>query len=71
MSSLNLFAFALSAFVKLILPFDPIINDHFGDILWNNGRKNTAKLFWKRSLSFNPEADEISKIKKKIEYGLD
>ena len=54
-----------------LLPFDPIINDHFGDILWNNGRKNTAKLFWKRSLSFNPEADEISKIKKKIEYGLD
>ena len=23
-----------------LLPFDPIINDHLGDILWNNGKKN-------------------------------
>ena len=54
-----------------LLPFDPIINDHLGDILWENGKKRSAKLYWKRSLSFKPDKEEINKIKKKIENGLD
>ena len=54
-----------------LLPFDPIINDHMGDILWNNGKRRSAKLYWKRSLSFNPEEEEVSKIKKKIKFGMD
>ena len=50
---------------------DPIINDHLGDILWSNGKKKSARLYWKRSLSFDPEVEEIDKIKKKIQIGLD
>ena len=46
-----------------IMPLDPIVNDHYGDILWKLGRKIQANYFWNYVLSLD-DADED--IKKKI-----
>jgi hypothetical protein len=34
------------------------------------GRKTEAEFQWRRALSFDPEADEIERIKKKLKVGL-
>jgi len=51
-------------------PQDPVINDHLGDAYWRVGRKQEARFQWRRSLSLEPEAEEISKIESKIDTGL-
>ena len=30
-----------------IMPYDPVVNDHYGDILWKLDRKMQAIYFWK------------------------
>jgi tetratricopeptide (TPR) repeat protein len=52
-------------------PVDPVINDHFGDALWMVGRQTEARFQWKRSLSFEPEADAATRIHRKLAVGLD
>ena len=54
-----------------LMPVDPIINDHLGDSYWAVGRKREAHFQWQRALSFEPEAAEEERIRKKIEVGLD
>ena len=46
-----------------LMPEDPTVNDHYGDILWKLDRKIQARYFWKSVLNLE-EADE--KKKKKI-----
>ena len=29
-----------------LMPDDPIVNDHYGDILWKLNRKIQARYFW-------------------------
>ena len=53
-----------------LMPVDPIVNDHLGDVYWMVGRKTEAEFQWRRALSFDPEADEIERIKKKLKVGL-
>jgi hypothetical protein len=31
------------------MPDDPIVNDHYGDILWKLDRKIQARYFWSMS----------------------
>ena len=31
--------------VKL-MPGDPIVNDHYGDVLWKNGNEIQARYYW-------------------------
>ena len=50
-----------------ILPTDPIVNDHYGDILWKLGRKTQANYFWKNVLTFE---DAEEKMKEDIYYKL-
>ena len=50
-----------------IMPLDPIVNDHYGDILWKLGRKTQANYFWKNVLTFE---DTEEKMKKDIKYKL-
>ncbi|MEO0362841.1 MAG: tetratricopeptide repeat protein, partial [Pseudomonadota bacterium] len=52
-------------------PIDPVINDHLGDALWRVGRKREAEFQWRRALSFDPEKDEVKRIRRKIAVGLD
>ena len=53
-----------------LMPVDPIVNDHLGDVYWMVGRKTEAEFQWRRALSFDPEADDIERIKKKLKVGL-
>ena len=53
-----------------LMPADPTVNDHLGDIYWRLGRKREAKFQWERSLSFDPEPEDIEKIKHKLHDGL-
>jgi len=54
-----------------LLPVDPIINDHLGDVYWAVGRKTEARFQWQRAMSFDPEPEEAERIRRKLEVGLD
>ena len=43
-----------------LMPDDPIVNDHYGDVLWQLNRKMQAKYFWKNVLEFE-DTDETMK----------
>ena len=42
-----------------LMPNDPIVNDHYGDILWRLNRKLQAKYFWKHVLNLKKTEDEM------------
>jgi tetratricopeptide (TPR) repeat protein len=50
---------------------DPVVNDHLGDVLWAVGRRTEARFQWSRALSFDPAAEDLSRIRRKLEVGLD
>ena len=53
-----------------LMPSDPIVNDHFGDILWMNGEKLQARYYWNYVLNLEDTKDDLkNKIKNKILYG--
>ena len=52
-------------------PGDPVINDHLGDIYWKVGRKLEAQFQWNHARDLGPEPDDLQRILKKIESGLD
>lgn len=54
-----------------LLPVDPIVNDHLGDVLWMVDRKLEAEFQWRRAISFDPTPEELERIKRKLEVGLD
>ncbi len=54
-----------------LMPDDPIVNDHYGDILWKLDRKIQARYFWSNVLDMeNVEDEMIKKINVKIIKGL-
>jgi len=54
-----------------LMPEDPIVNDHYGDILWKLGRKIQARYFWANVLKMDDaEKDMIEKINIKMIKGL-
>ena len=55
-----------------LMPIDPIVNDHYGDVLWKLNRKIQAKYYWQSVLNFEDSDSEIkTKISKKLLEGLD
>ena len=54
-----------------LMPSDPVINDHLGDVLWKVGRKVEAVFQWRRALSFEPEEKDAERIRRKLDVGLD
>ena len=42
-----------------LMPDDPIVNDHYGDILWKLDRKIQARYFWSSVLSMESVEDEM------------
>ena len=54
-------------------PYDPVLNDHLGDVYWKNGRKNEAYFQWKRALDYPGDAQDIDleKIESKLQNGLE
>ena len=54
-----------------LMPNDPIVNDHYGDILWKLNRKIQAQYFWNSVLKMDDaEKEMIEKIKVKLINGL-
>ena len=55
-----------------LMPDDPIVNDHYGDILWKLNYKIQARYYWNNVLTMD-DADEemIEKINIKIIKGIE
>ena len=55
-----------------LMPDDPIINDHYGDVLWKLNRKLQAKYFWESVLNLETTEEEMKKnILEKLFKGPD
>ncbi|MBC8301430.1 MAG: hypothetical protein H8E55_37425 [Pelagibacterales bacterium] len=55
-----------------LMPKDPIVNDHYGDVLWKLNRKIQAKYYWQSALSSEESENEMkTNISKKLLKGLD
>ena len=52
-------------------PGDPVINDHLGDAYWQVGRKLEAKFQWRHAKDSSPEPDDLVKIERKLEHGIE
>jgi len=54
-----------------LMPDDPIVNDHYGDILWKLNRKIQARYFWMNVLEMDEVEEEmLNKINLKLINGL-
>ncbi len=54
-----------------LMPQDPIVNDHYGDILWQLDRKIQARYFWQSVLNLDETEDAMKEtIKNKLIVGL-
>ncbi len=55
-----------------LMPDDPIVNDHYGDILWKLNKKLQARYIWKNVLKLKDTEEEMkNKIKDKLLKGID
>ena len=55
-----------------LMPKDPIVNDHYGDVLWKLNRKIQAKYYWESALNSKDTENKIKEnISKKLLKGLD
>ena len=55
-----------------LMPTDPIVNDHYGDVLWKLNRKIQAKYYWQSVLNSEDSDKELKiNITKKLLEGLD
>ena len=55
----------------ILMPQDPIVNDHFADCLWMNNYKIQARYYWKNVLNLKKADKELKKkIEKKLLLGL-
>ena len=54
-----------------LMPEDPIISDHYGDVLWKNGQEIQARYYWNYVLNLKDTEKELKDtIKKKLISGL-
>ena len=54
-----------------LMPEDPIVNDHYGDILWRLDRRIQARYFWAMVLKMeDTEQELIDQIQTKLVEGL-
>ena len=55
----------------ILMPDDPIVNDHYGDILWKLGRKIQARYYWNSVLNFKDTEENMkNNANNKILKGL-
>ena len=55
----------------LIMPDDPIVNDHYGDVLWKLNMRLQASYYWNAALSSDEAEEQLKKeINKKLLFGL-
>jgi len=54
-----------------LIPFDPIISDHYADTLWMLDKKIQARYFWKSILNIDTAEEKLKKnVTKKLIFGI-
>ena len=54
-----------------LMPGDPIVNDHYGDVLWKNGNEIQARYYWRYVLNLEKSEEDLKNaIEKKLIKGL-
>tara|TARA_Y100000590_G_C15538710_1_gene946075 strand:+ start:173 stop:775 length:603 start_codon:yes stop_codon:yes gene_type:complete len=54
-----------------LMPLDPVINDHYGDVLWMLNKSIQARYFWKYVLSLETTEKKLKDtINKKLIFGI-
>ena len=54
-----------------LMPSDPIVNDHYGDILWMNGNKLQARYYWNYVLKLEETEEKLKEtVKNKLINGI-
>ncbi len=56
---------------SMMEPVDPVVTDHLGDVYWAVGRTLEAQFQWRRALSYEPAEKDATRIRRKLEVGLD
>ncbi len=56
----------------ILMPSDPIVNDHFADCLWRNNEKIQARYYWNYVLALETTEEKLKKtIENKLIFGLE
>ena len=56
----------------ILMPSDPIVNDHFADCLWKNNEKIQARYYWNYVLKLETTEEKLKKtIENKLIFGLE
>ena len=56
----------------ILMPSDPIVNDHFGDCLWKNNQKIQARYYWNYVLKLEATEEKLKEIiENKLIFGLE
>ena len=56
----------------ILMPSDPIVNDHFADCLWKNNEKIQARYYWSYVLKLETTEEKLKKtIENKLIFGLE
>ena len=53
-----------------LMPVDPTVNDHLGDVYWRMGRQNEARFQWQRAKLFSTEEAQLLQLTDKLANGL-
>ena len=54
-----------------LMPADPIVNDHYGDVLWKSGEEIQARYYWNYVLKLEKTKKELKKtVEEKLIKGL-
>ena len=52
-----------------MMPYDPTVNDHYGDVLWKLGNELEARFYWQKAIDLDQENIFEDKVKIKLLKG--
>ena len=63
-------ALSLLEFSLDMMPYDPTVNDHYGDVLWKLGNELEARFYWQKVIDLDQENIFEDKVKIKLLKGI-
>ena len=63
-------ALSLLEFSIDMMPYDPTVNDHYGDVLWMLGNEIQARYYWKKAIELDIDEPLQEKIRRKLLKGI-